>query len=434
MRYLARSLFLQVVLAAVLGVLLGAFVPEFAKRLSPLAKDFIQLIKIMVGPVVFCVVACGIAKSGDLRRVGRLGGLALLYFEVVSTVALLFGVLVAFVVQPGRGLHASPAALAQLGEPPAAAHHELGGVADFFQRLIPDSLLSPFVQGDVLQILLLAIVTGVALILLGPPGEKIGHVIEDASRLFFRILGLFVRLAPLGVLGAMAYTTASFGLASLEKVGLLLLAYFGACLVFVLLVFGGLLRLCGYRLTALARYLREEIAIVAATTSSDAVLPQTMKKLEDLGVEEGTVGLVIPTGYSFNLDGFSLYLTLAVLFIAQATDTALSAGQVVSVLLIALLTSKGAHGVPGAAIVILAATLAAVPSLPVSGLLLLLPADWFVGIARALTNYLGNCVATLVVGTFTRTLDHAKARTVLAGEAPVEAPVAAAGLDRGGSA
>ena len=408
-----RSLFVQVVIGLVLGIIVGLVWPDFGKQLSPLAKDFIQLIKMMVGPIVFCVVTNGIAKSGDLRKVGRLGGLTLIYFEIITTIALLFGMLVAYVVEPGAGMHVSAEMLKAMGEPPAAAHQSLGSVVDFLQRLLPKTLLSPFVEGDVLQILLLAILTGVTLILLGKPGKEIGNVIESASHLFFRILGLFIRLAPIGVLGAVAFTTSTFGLESLQKIAMLLVTYFVSCIVFIAVFFALLMRLCGFSLLRLIRYMREELTIVAATTSSDAVLPQSMVKLEDLGVHKSTVGLVFPTGYSFNLDGFSLYLTLAVLFIAQATDTDLTAAQTVSILLVALLTSKGAHGVPGSAIVILAATLSSVPALPLSGLMLLLPADWFVGIARALTNYLGNCVGTIVMGKITGTIDSDRVKAKL---------------------
>jgi aerobic C4-dicarboxylate transport protein len=261
--------------------------------------------------------------------------------------------------------------------------------------------------------LLLAILTGVTLILLGEQGKKIGSVIDGASHLFFRILGLFIRLAPIGVFGAVAFTTSSFGFESLQKIALLLGTFFVSCIIFISVIFAILMRLCGFSLWRLIKYLRDELTIVAATTSSDAVLPQTMVKLEGLGVQKSTVGLVFPTGYSFNLDGFSIYLTLAVLFIAQATDTDLTVTQTVSILLVALLTSKGAHGVPGSAIVILAATLSSVPALPLSGLMLLLPADWFVGIARALTNYLGNCVGTIVMGKITKTIDSDQVKAKL---------------------
>ena len=285
-------------------------------------------------------------------------------------------------------------------------------------------MFDAFAKGDILQILVFAVLFGAALAAFGERAQRVNRLIEELSQLFFRIMGYIVKLAPLGVLGAIAFTTGKYGVASLEQLGMLVLVFYASCAVFVAVVLGIVMRLAGFSIFKLIRYFREELSIVLGTASSDAVLPQVMRKLEWLGIKDSTVGLVIPTGYSFNLDGFSIYLTLAVLFIAQATNTPLSAHDLIVVLLVSLLTSKGAHGIPGSAIVILAATLAAVPAIPALGLVLILPADWFIGIARAVTNLLGNCVATIVVGVWERDIDRARARRVLEGELPF-APVAA---------
>lgn len=289
----------------------------------------------------------------------------------------------------------------------------LKDTAGYLMKIIPDTAIDAFAKGDILQILVFAVLFGSALSLLGDKAQRVNSLIEELSHVFFRIIGFIIKLAPLGVLGAIAFTTGKYGVASLKQLGYLVAVFYLSCFVFVTVVLGAVMRLAGFSVFKLIRYLREELSIVLGTASSDAVLPQVMRKLEYMGVKDSTVGLVIPTGYSFNLDGFSIYLTLAVLFIAQATNTPLSTHDLIVVLLVSLVTSKGAHGIPGSAIVILAATLSAIPAIPVLGLVLILPVDWFVGIARALTNLIGNCVATVVVAVWENDIDRARATRVL---------------------
>ena len=418
-----RSLFGQVVVALVLGVVLGVVAPNFAQALKPLGDGFIKLIKMIIAPIVFCVVVHGIAGAGDLKRVGRVGLKAIVYFEVLTTFALLVGIVLAYVLRPGVGMNIDPktldaSAMAAYADRVGEVKH---GVADFFLRLIPNTAVDAFAKGDVLQVLLIAILIGCALSVLGEPAVPITRAIDKVSHVLFQAMFFIVRLAPLGVLGAIAFTTGTYGVASLAQLGMLVLIFYISCAVFVLAVLGLVMRLVGFSILKFLRYIRDELMIVLGTASSDSVLPQLMRKLERLGVGEGTVGLVIPTGYSFNLDGFSIYLTLAVVFIAQATNTPLSTGDLLTILGVSLVTSKGAHGIPGSAIVILAATLTAIPDLPVVGLVLILAVDWFMGIGRALTNVIGNAVAAVVIGAWEKDLDRERARRVLKGE--VEVPL-----------
>jgi len=421
---LYKSLFLQVVVASIAGALIGAQAPDFAKDLKILSDGFLKLITMIVAPIVFCVVVHGIAGAGDLKRVGRLGLITLVYFEVMTTVALTLGIVLGYVFAPGHGLNRDPASI----DPAALASYSAnaqklqgGGLGGFLINVIPTTVFDAFARNDVLQVLFFAILFGVAIALVGPPAKPISDLIEASSRVLFRIMGLIVRLAPFGVLGAVAYTVGQNGIGSLQQLLSLVALFYLAVALFVFVVLGAVLSAVGLNIFRLVAYLREELAIVLATASSDAVLPQVMRKLEILGVEESVVGLVIPTGYSFNLDAFSIYLTLVVVFIAQATNTPLSLSDLLIILGVSLVTSKGAHGVPGSAIVILAATLHAVPAIPAVGLALVLSVDWFVGIARAVGNLVGNCVATIVVGAATGGLDRARARRVLAGEAPPSA-------------
>jgi aerobic C4-dicarboxylate transport protein len=412
-----RSLFGQVVTALVLGVVLGLVVPSFALSLKPLGDGFIRLIAMIIGPIVFCVVVHGIAGAGDLKRVGRVGLKAVLYFEALTTLALLIGIVLAYTMKPGVGMNIDPRSLdaSQMATYASRAAELKGGVADFFMHLIPTTALDPFVKGDVLQILIFAVLFGCALSMLGERAKPLAGLIDQAGHVLFKMMGFIVRLAPLGVLGAIAYTVAKYGAGSLAQLGMLVLIFYLSCIVFVLLVLGTVMRLAGLSIFKFIAYIREELLIVLGTASSDSVLPQLMRKLERLGVGEGTVGLVIPTGYSFNLDGFSIYLTLAAVFIAQATNTPLSTVDLLTILSVSLITSKGAHGIPGSAIVILAATLTAIPDLPVVGLVLILAVDWFMGIGRALTNMTGNAVAAVAIGAWEGDLDRERARRVLGG-------------------
>ncbi|WP_321874904.1 C4-dicarboxylate transporter DctA [Burkholderia cenocepacia] len=409
-----NSLFGRVVVALILGVALGAFFPHFAESLRPLGDGFLKLIKMVIGPIVFCVVVSGMANAGDLKKVGRVGLKAVVYFEVMTTLALGIGLVLAWLTRPGVGMNIDLRSLDAASLSTYAKNAEsLKDTAGYLMKIIPETAIDAFAKGDILQILVFAVLFGSALSLLGDKAQRVNSLIEELSHVFFRIIGFIIKLAPLGVLGAIAFTTGKYGVASLKQLGYLVAVFYLSCFVFVTVVLGAVMRLAGFSVFKLIRYLREELSIVLGTASSDAVLPQVMSKLEYMGIKDSTVGLVIPTGYSFNLDGFSIYLTLAVLFIAQATNTPLSTHDLIVVLLVSLVMSKGAHGIPGSAIVILAATLSAIPAIPVLGLVLILPVDWFVGIARALTNLIGNCVATVVVAVWENDIDRARAKRVL---------------------
>ena len=422
MRFL-KSLFGQVLLALVAGVVIGLAWPDTGIALKPLGDGFIKLIKMLIPLIVFCVVVHGIAGTGDLKRVGRVGVKSLIYFEVVTTIALALGLLLAVWFQPGVGMNVDPKGLDASAMSAYASNAEKlagGGTAEFLLKLIPTTAVSAFATGDVLQVLLFSILFGCALSLLGERGRKVTGLIEDLSLVLFKTMGILIKLAPLGVLGAIAFTVGKYGLGSLKQLGMLVVLFYSAVLIFVFGVLGLILRFSGFSLFKLLRYLREELAVVFATTSSDSVLPQIMAKLKHMGIRDSTVGLVIPTGYSFNLDAFSIYITMAAVFIAQATNTPITMTDLLTILAISLLTSKGAHGVPGSAIVVLAATLQAVPAIPAIGLVLVLSVDWFMGIARALGNLIGNCVATVAIAAWEGDIDKARAHQVLNGE-PVPA-------------
>ena len=417
----SRSLFGQVCIALVLGVAAGFFAPEFAAKMKPLGDAFIKLVKMLIPVIVFCVVVHGIAGAGDLKKVGRVGVRAIVYFEVITTIALALGILLAYLFGPGHGMNVDPSQLdaSALSTYVDRAHEvSSGGTVDFLMKLIPATMVSGFAQGDVLQVLVVAVLFGCALSLIGERGKPLLHMIELTGEVTFKIMSFIVRLAPLGVFGAIAFTVGKYGIGSLAQLGYLVALFYVTIAIFVFVVLGTVMRLAGFSIVKLLRYLRTEQGIVAGTASSDSVLPQTMRKLERLGIKGSTVGLVVPTGYSFNLDAFSIYLTLAAVFIAQATNTPLSTVDLLTILGVALITSKGAHGVPGSAIVILAATLAAIPAIPAIGLVLVLSVDWFMGIARAVGNYIGNCVATVVVAAWVGDIDRDRARRILNGEEP----------------
>jgi aerobic C4-dicarboxylate transport protein len=420
---LYSSLFVQILAALALGVVLGVAVPDFAVSLKILSDAFLKLISMIVAPIVFCVVVHGIAGAGDLKKVGRVGLKALVYFEVMTTIALCVGLLLAFLFAPGHGMNIDPATLdaKALSNYADNAHRLQGaGIGSFILNIIPTTSFDALSRNDVLQVLFFAVLFGVALALVGEPAKQVTSLVEAVSKVLFKVMGLIVRVAPLGVLGAVAYTVGRYGIGSLKQLVSLVLIFYVSVALFVLVILGGVLRAAGLNIFKFLAYFREELTIVFATASSDAVLPQIMRKLERLGVKDSVVGLVIPTGYSFNLDAFSIYLTLAVVFIAQATNTPLSLGDLLLVLAVSLVTSKGAHGVPGSAIVILLATLNAVPTVPVLGLVLVLSVDWFIGIARALGNLIGNCVATVVIGTWEHEVDLPTAKRVLDGDVAVD--------------
>jgi len=412
-----KSLFGQVMVALVLGVVAGVLWPDFAAQMKPLGDGFIKLIKMVIAPLVFGVVVHGIASAGDLKKVGRVGVKSIVYFEVVTTIALILGIVVAYVVGPGHGMNIDTSTLdASALSTYTERTKEIHGAVDFLLNIIPSTFVGAFANGDILQVLVLAVLFGAALSLCGERAQPVTHLIDLVTQVLFKIVGFIVRLAPLGVFGAIAYTVGAYGIGSLQQLGMLVVLYYLTVAFFVVVILGGILRLAGFSIFKLLRYLREELMIVLGTASSDAVLPQIMRKLEHMGIKDSTVGLVIPTGYSFNLDAFSIYLTLATIFIAQATNTPLAFMDLILILAVALLTSKGAHGIPGSAIVVLAATLSAVPVIPAIGLVLVLSVDWFMGMARALGNMTGNCVATVVIAAWEGDIDRERAHRVLNGE------------------
>ena len=418
-----KSIFGQVAIALAIGIAVGVFFPSFATTLKPLGDGFIKLIKVLIAPIVFCVVVHGIASAGSLKKVGRVGVKAVVYFEVVTTIALTLGIALAYLFEPGVGMNIDPKSLdasSLKSYVDTAAQVKSSGTVDFLLRLIPTTFVGAFASGDVLQVLLISVTFGCALSLIGDAGKPVADLIERIAHALFKMMYFIVRLAPLGVLGAVAFTVGKYGAGSLKQLGYLVALFYATVILFVVVVLGGILRVAGFSIFKFIRYLKDELLIVLGTASSDSVLPQVMRKLEKMGIRDSTVGLVIPTGYSFNLDAFSIYLTLAAVFIAQATNTPLSLQNLLVILGVALITSKGAHGVPGSAIVILAATLTAIPDIPVLGLVLVLSVDWFMGIARALGNLIGNCVATVIVAAWEKDIDKVQARKVLDGKVEVD--------------
>lgn len=409
-----RVLYVQVLIGVALGVLVGALWPTFGASLKPLGDAFIKLIKMAVAPVIFCTVAGGIARMGDLKAFGRLGARTLIYFELVSTLALMVGLIVGKVVHPGQGFNIDPKALdPTIGAEYLAKAEHGEGVVGYLLHLIPDTFVGAFAEGQLLQVLVIAILTGFACTRMGTFGDKVADVLDDIAKLFFGIIGVIVRLAPIGAFGAMAFTIGKYGVGSLVQLGALIGTFYLTSLLFVLVVLGAIARLAGFSILKFIAYIREELLIVLGTSSSESVLPQMMAKLQRLGAGKGTVGLVIPTGYSFNLDGTNIYMTLATLFLAQATNTPLSMTQELTLLGVAMLTSKGASGVTGAGFITLAATLAVIPDLPIAALALLVGIDRFMSECRALTNLVGNGVATVVMARWEGDLDREKLKAEL---------------------
>ncbi len=417
-RGIVKSLFGQVVIALAIGIVVGMFTPQLGISLKPLGDGFIKLVTMIIPMIVFCVVVLGIGDAGELKKVGRVGLKALIYFEAVTSIALMLGLLLAYVFQPGSGMNISAASLDAGSLQPyldTASKVKGAGIADYLMKIIPNTVVSAFTSGDVLQVLLFSVIFGCALSMIGEKAAPLLNIIRSMSDAFFKCMSFIIRLAPLGVLGAIAFTVGKYGIGSLKQLGFMVILFYGAVAIFIFAILGSILGIAGFNIFKFIRYFREELLVVLATASSDSVLPQVMRKLEHMGIRDSTVGLVIPTGYSFNLDAFSIYLTLAAVFIAQATNTALAFPDLLTILAVALVTSKGAHGVPGSAIVILAATLSAIPAIPVVGLVLVLSVDWFMGMARALGNLVGNCVATVVVASWEKDIDKQRARAVLNG-------------------
>jgi aerobic C4-dicarboxylate transport protein len=414
LRRLFGHLYIQVLTAVALGVLVGALWPGVGASLKPLGDGFVKLVKMAVAPVIFCTVAGGIARMRDMKAFGRLGLRTLVYFELVSTLALALGLIVGRVVHPGRGFNIDPRTLdPSIGAGYAAKATHGTGLADHLLGLIPDSFVGAFAGGDLLQVLVIAILTGFACTRLGAFGERTAEVLEDIGKLFFGIIGVIVKLAPIGAFGAMAFTVGKYGLSALVNLGGLIGTFYGTSILFVLMVLGAIAAAAGFSILKFLAYIREELLVVLGTSSSESALPQLMLKLQRLGAGKATVGLVVPTGYSFNLDGTNIYMTLATLFLAQATNTPLSLGQELSLLGVAMLTSKGASGVTGAGFITLAATLAVIPDLPIAALALLVGVDRFMSECRALTNFVGNGVGALVLARWEGDLDRAQLKAEL---------------------
>jgi aerobic C4-dicarboxylate transport protein len=403
---LYKSLYFQVVVAIIIGVLLGHFYPDTAKAMKPLGDGFIKLIKMVIAPIIFCTVVSGIAGMQSMKSVGKTGGYALLYFEVVSTIALIFGLIVVNVVQPGAGMHIDPATLDASKVATYVSQGADQSVVGFILNIIPSTIFSAFATGDVLQVLMFSIIFGFALHRLGAYGKPLLDLIDRFAHAMFNIINMIMKLAPLGAFGAMAFTIGAYGVSSLVQLGQLMICFYITCVAFVLIVLGAIARAHGFSVLRVIRYIREELLIVLGTSSSESALPRMLLKMERLGAKKSVVGLVIPTGYSFNLDGTAIYLTMAAVFIAQATDTTMDITHQVTLLLVLLLSSKGAAGVTGSGFIVLAATLSAVGHLPVAGLALILGIDRFMSEARALTNLVGNAVATLVVAKWVGELDE----------------------------
>ena len=391
-----RVLYLQVLIAVALGILLGHFAPEAAKPLKPLGDAFIQLVKMVIAPIIFCTVVHGIASMSDLKKLGRIGGKTLLYFEVVSTLALFIGLVVVNVLKPGVGFDHSQPLDPKIGAGYASQAHALSTV-EFLLNIIPTSFFDAFAKGDLLQVLLVAVLTAFALGAMGGRGLPILRGIDTIAQLFFGIIGRIVPLAPIGAFGAMAFTVGSYGLGSLNKLFALMAGFYLTAGFFVFVVLGLIARAAGFSIVRFLFYLKDELLLVLGTSSSETALPGLIQKMQRLGCPPGTVGLVIPTGYSFNLDGTNIYLSMAAVFLAQATNTPLDLKQQLWLLFVAMLSSKGASGVTGAGFVALAATLAVVPGIPIESLALLVGIDRFMSECRALTNLIGNALATVVI-------------------------------------
>ncbi len=421
MKRIFGHLYVQVLTAIALGVALGYLYPAAGESMKPLGDAFIKLIKMIIAPIIFCTVVAGIAGMEDMKKVGRVGAKALLYFEVVTTFALFIGMVVVNVAKPGVGMNANVATLdtKELSKYTTAAKSQ--NTTDFLLHVIPDTIVDAFAKGEILQVLLVALLFGFALSRMGERGRPVTELIDRIAHVLFGIVNIVMRLAPIGAFGAMAYTIGKYGLASLIPLAKLMGSFYATCLLFVFIVLGAIAKWTGFSIFRFVHYIREELLIVLGTSSSESVLPRMMAKMESLGCSKPVVGLVIPAGYSFNLDGTSIYLTMAAIFVAQATNTPLNLTQQLTILGVLLLTSKGASGVTGSGFITLAATLSAIPTIPVAGLALILGVDRFMSEARALTNLIGNGVATVVMSKWEGELDEEVLHARL-GSHPSEAP------------
>ncbi|WP_137129532.1 dicarboxylate/amino acid:cation symporter [Rhizobium sp. FY34] len=417
---LYRQLYVQVLVAIVAGILLGHFNPDLGAALKPLGDAFIRLVKMIIAPVIFLTVATGIAGMSDLKKVGRVAGKAMLYFLVFSTLALAIGMIVANVVQPGAGMHIDPATLdAKAVSTYASKAHE-STITGFLMNIIPTTIVGAFADGDILQVLFFSVLFGISLAMVGERGKPVTDFLHAVMAPIFKLVAILMKAAPIGAFGAMAFTIGKYGIGSVANLAFLIGTFYFTSLVFVFVVLGAVARYNGFSIVALLRYIKEELLLVLGTSSSEAALPGLMQKMERAGCKRSVVGLVIPTGYSFNLDGTNIYMTLAALFIAQATDIHLSFADQILLLLVAMLSSKGAAGITGAGFITLAATLSVVPAVPVAGMALILGIDRFMSECRALTNFVGNAVATIVVARWENELDEAQLAEALSGRLPAE--------------
>ncbi|WP_035058210.1 dicarboxylate/amino acid:cation symporter [Andreprevotia chitinilytica] len=411
-----KILYVQVLSAIVLGVLLGHFNPDLATKMKPLGDGFIQLIKMVIGPIIFCTVVSGIAGMQDMKKVGRVGGKALLYFEVVSTFALVIGLIAGHVLNPGAGFNVDVHTIDTKAVAQYAAKAQSQSTVEFLLNIIPSTVVDAFAKGDILQILLIALLVGAALSALGERTQMVTDLIDRTAAVMFRIVHIITRVAPIGAFGAMAFTIGKYGVVSLVPLLKMIGTFYLTAFLFVAIVLGIIAKLTGFNIFRFIIYIKEELLIVLGTSSSESALPQLIEKMERLGCSKSVVGLVVPTGYSFNLDGTNIYMTLAVIFISQALNIELTLTQQLSILAVAMLTSKGASGITGAGFITLAATLAVVPTIPVAGMVLILGIDRFMSECRALTNIIGNGVACVVVSAWERELDRDKLARGMTGE------------------
>jgi len=412
MRYL-KSLYVQVIIAILIGILLGTFYPAFAIQLKPLGDGFIKLIKMMIGPVIFCTIVNGIAGMENTKKVGRVGIKAIVYFEIVSTFALLIGLAVINIFRPGAGMNIDPASLDMKSVENYMTQSKSVGIQEFILNIIPENLINALSNGNILQILFFSILLGFALSKIGSKGKPLLNAIKSIEETLFAIIKIIMRVAPLGALGAMSFTIGKYGLGSLVSLGQLMGSFYLTCILFIILILGGILKYTGFNIFRLFTYIKEELLIVIGTSSSEAALPSLMDKLRKMGCSEPVVGLVVPTGYSFNLDGTSIYLTMAAVFLAQATNTPLTLAHQLSLLFILMLASKGAAGVTGSGFITLAAVLPIVGNIPVAAIALILGIDRFMSEARAITNIIGNTVATIVIAKSENEIDMALAREMV---------------------
>ncbi len=411
---IVSSLYFQVILAITIGICLGHIYPSLGADMKPLGDGFVKLIKMIIAPVIFCTVVTGIAGMESMKAVGKTGAIALIYFEVVSTLALIIGLCVVNVLQPGAGMNVDPSSLDASAISVYADQAQSQGIIPFLLDVIPASVIGAFAGGNILQVLLFAVLFGFSLHHIGEKGKPIFNIIDGFSQVIFGIINMIMKLAPIGAFGAMAFTIGKYGIGSLVQLGQLIASFYLTCLLFIFLVLGSIAKANGFSIVRFIAYIREELLIVLGTSSSESVLPRMLVKMEALGCKKSVVGLVIPTGYSFNLDGTSIYLTMAAVFIAQATNTPLDLFHQLTLLVVLLISSKGAAGVTGSGFIVLAATISAVGHLPLAGLALILGIDRFMSEARALTNLIGNGVATLVVARYCDQLDEATMQDALA--------------------